>query len=510
MSGDSASASLRAPPSTAKLLRFTGWNLFGLCAPMIVAFFVLPPLRVRMGPDIYGSFMFVLTVVNYLTILDLGLGRATTRFMAVRLGGGKEEDLPGIFWTAQTLMLAFGLTGVALFLPLVTPIVCRWSTIPPALQTDACNTLFAAAVSTPFLVVTASLVGTLEAHQKFRRISLIRVPMQIYTFAGPLAVALVTRTLFAPVVALLAGKIVECSVYFVACLRVAPPLRRGFVFRTELVRDLFRFGGWMSVSSIAMLVLAQSNSALMLGLLPVAAVGFYGTVAEMVLRLLVFPRAWVSVLFPSFSAQHAVSGEGVAALYAKGVKMLLVATFPIMLVLFAFAGEGLTVWQDRAFAAASAGVMRWLVAGLFIYSLSYVPFSLLQGVGRPDLSARLHLIEVPLYLVLAWALMRQFGMEGAGMAWFIRCALETGVMFAMAQRFARGTGATIRRAGLLLALALAIIGVTAIAPGFLPRMAACLAGIAAFLAASWSALLSAAERARVLEWVRRVRGGRTA
>ncbi len=498
----SAAPVLHVPPSTNKLLRFTGWNLFGLCAPMAVAFFALPPLRNRMGPDIYGSFMFLLTVVNYLTILDLGLGRATTRFVAVRLAAGKEGELPGIFWTAQTMMLAFGLAGMAIFMPLISPIVCRWSTIPPALQPDACNTLFAAAISTPFLVVTASLVGLLEAHQKFRRISLIRVPMQVYTFLGPLAVALVTRTLFAPVLALLLGKVVECSIYFIACLAVSPELRRGYVFKREMVRDLFHFGGWMSVSSLAMLVLAQSNSALMLGILPVAAVGFYGTVAEMVIRLLVFPRAWVSVLFPSFSAQHAINREAVTALYVKGVKILLVATFPVMLLLMAFAGEGLTVWQDSLFAVASTGVMRWLVAGLFVYSLSYVPFSLLQGVGRPDLSARLHLVEVPVYLVLAWFLMKRFGVEGAGIAWFIRCGVETIIMFVLAHRFAPGSGQHMARSGGLTLAALLMLGAVVLVPAPGLRFLLMLAETAVFAALSWFWLLNGDERRSFVGWVK--------
>lgn len=505
MNGTSAPSSegrsAAAHPSTGKLIRFTGWNLFGLCAPMAVAFFALPPLRVRMGPDIYGAFMFVLTVVNYLTILDLGLGRATTRFMAVRMASGNAGELPAIFWTAQAMMLAFGVAGMAIFMPLIPTVVGRWSHIPPELQADACNTLFAAAVSTPFLVVTASLVGVLEAHQKFRRINLIRIPMQIYTFAGPLAVALATHSLLAPVVALLAGKAVECGLYFAACLNTTPELRRGMVFERSLMRDLFRFGGWMSVSSIAMLVLAQSNSALMFCLLPVAAVGFYGTVAEMVIRLLVFPRAWVSVLFPSFSAQHAVNGGGLARLYIKGIKGLLLGTFPIMLLLVAFAGEGLTLWQDAAFAAASAAVMRWLVAGLFVYSLSYVPFSLLQGVGRPDLGARLHLVEIPAYLGLAWVLMGRLGIEGAGIAWFVRCVVEAIAMYALAHRFAREAGSAVRRAGLLVVAGLAIMGGVALVPGLGWRMAACVLGATAFLLGGWGFLFTADERRAAAAWV---------
>jgi lipopolysaccharide export system ATP-binding protein len=168
---------LHTAPSTGRLLKFTGWNLFGLCTPMIVAFFVLPPLRGRMGEDIYGAFMFLLTVINYLSILDLGLGRAVTQFMSTRLASRKNEELPAIFWTSLAMMLGFSGVGMAIFFPLIPPIVGQWSKIPASLQLDAATTLFAAGLGTPFLVLTACLVGVLEAHQKFKLINLIRLPM---------------------------------------------------------------------------------------------------------------------------------------------------------------------------------------------------------------------------------------------------------------------------------------------------------------------------------------------
>jgi len=496
---------LHNPPSTGRLLKFTGWNLFGLCAPMAVAFFALPPLRGRMGEDIYGAFMFLLTVINYLSILDLGLGRAVTQSMSARIASRKIEELPAIFWTAMGMMLAFALVGMAIFFPLIPSIVCKWSRIPPGLQTDAAYTLFAAGLGTPFLVLAACLVGVLEAHQKFKLINIIRLPMQTYTFLGPLAVALVSHSLLAPVVALLAGKAVECAIYFAACLWDVPVLRRGVCFQRRLVRQLFVLGGWMSVSSIAMLVLNQINSALMFALLPVAMVGFYATIAEMVIRLLIFPRAWVSVLFPSFSAQHALETGAVASLYAKGVKSLLIFSFPVILVLFAFAGEALTLWQDAAFSAESAGVMRWLTAGIFVYSLSFVPFSLLQGVGRPDVSAKLHLVEIPLTIGLAWVLMKHFGMQGAGVAWFIRCVFETGAMALLANRYAPGSGRAIRRAASVTGVALLCMVVMAMTPSIWVRLAIYPAEIGVFLLLSWHWLLTAEERLAMAAMARKVK-----
>jgi O-antigen/teichoic acid export membrane protein len=499
---------LHKPPSTEKLLRFTGWNLFGLCTPMIVAFFALPLLRGRMGEDIYGAFMFLLTVVNYLSILDLGLGRAVTQFMSTRLASGRGLELPRIFWTALAMMLGFALLGMALFFPLIPPIVGQWSKIPPALQLDAVHTLFAAGLATPFLVLTACLVGVLEANQKFKLINLIRLPMQIYTFLGPLAVAMVSHSLLAPVVALLAGKALECVIYFAACLWEVPVLRRavsaeGLTSQRKLIRELFAMGGWMSVSSIAMLVLNQINSALMFALLPVAMVGFYATIAEMIIRLLIFPRAWVSVLFPSFSAQHALDSGALSALYAKGVKSLLLFSFPVVLVLFAFAWEGLMIWQDAAFATESAGVMRWLTAGIFVYSLSFVPFSLLQGVGRPDISAKVHLVLIPVAIAVAWVLMKQYGMIGAGIAWFIRCVLETVAVTVLAHRFAPGSGTAIRRSAVMMLAGLLMMVGVALVPSFLWRLAVVPVEVGLFLTLGWFWLLGDGERLELRVMVRR-------
>ena len=504
-----------AAPPVRRLLAFTGWNLFGLCTPMVVAFFALPPLRHRMGADSYGAFMFLLTVINYLTILDMGLGRAVTQSMSARLASGRSGELPAIFWTAVAMMLGFAAAGMAVFFPMVPALAGHWSRIPPSLQWDAAQTLFAAGLGTPFLVLTACLVGVLEAHQQFKLINLIRLPMQTYTFLGPLAVALVTHSLLAPVVALLAGKILECTLYYTACLWKVPALRHGpgrsipggvgLADRGRLIRMLFSLSGWMSVSSIAMLVLNQVNSVLMFALLPVAMVGFYATIAEMIIRLLIFPRAWVSVLFPSFSAQHAAQAGGLDGLYARGIKGLLLVSFPVILVLFAFAGEGLMIWQDAAFATASAGVMRWLAAGIFVYSLSFVPLALLQGVGRPDLGARVHLVLIPLSIGVAWVLMKRFGLEGAGMAWFIRCVCETVAMTLLARRFAPGADPVLGRAALLLIGALALMAGVAFIVPLLARLAAVVAGGVFILVLGWRWLLNRDEQAALAALTGRMR-----
>jgi len=53
----------------------------------------------------------------------------------------------------------------------------------------------------------------------------------------------------------------------------------------------------------------------------------------------------------------------------------------------------------------------------------------LQASGRPDLTAKLHLVEVPCYLALLYWGIRTRGIEGAAIAWTSRLSIEAAVLF---------------------------------------------------------------------------------
>jgi len=485
---------LHKPPSTRRLAGYTGWNLFGLCAPMVTALFAIPLLISHLGEARFGTLAIVWMLIGYFTIFDMGLGRAMTKFTAAKLARKEHSEIPGIFWTTMGLVFFFGVGGSLLAASLTPMLVHSWLTIPVELQPETVRAFLVAAAALPIVAATAGLIGILEAHQRFRLINIIRIPMGIYTFLGPLCVLPFSNSLFYICTALICGRVVECCIYFFFCMREIPGLSKKVLFQRDLIRPLFGFGGWMTVSNIAMPILVHIDRFLIGSIVNVSAVTFYATPAEIVVKLLIFPRAWVSVLFPSFAAQHATNAQGTSELYARGVKYLLIFAFPVVLVMTTFAGEGLQLWLGVRFAAQSAAVMRWLTAGIFIYSLSYVPFSLLQGIGRPDLSARLHLVEIPLYVCLSSLLIMQYGIEGAAMAWFLRSAVEALCMFVLARRFAPEATSDIVRAFILAAVALLMIGGTVLIPFFSLRLLAYGAAVVFFFVLSWSVLLSIQER----------------
>jgi O-antigen/teichoic acid export membrane protein len=123
-----------------------------------------------------------------------------------------------------------------------------------------------------------------------------------------------------------------------------------------------------------------------------------------------------------------------------------------------------------------------------------VPFSLLQGVGRPDLTAALHFIELPLYLGLLWWLIRTRGIEGAAIAWSTRGAIDALLMFGLAKRFLPGKVSIRPQTALLPATALLILALSALLQGLIVKGLFLLGTILCFVLVTWFRILTPEER----------------
>jgi O-antigen/teichoic acid export membrane protein len=152
-------------------------------------------------------------------------------------------------------------------------------------------------------------------------------------------------------------------------------------------------------------------------------------------RLLIVPSAIVGVLFPAFSTGLAQNQERTRVLFRRGLKYTFLTLFPCVLIIIVFAREGLTWWVGPEFAQNGAVVLQCLTIGVLFNGLAQVPFALVLGAGRPDMTGKLHLLELPVYALLLWFLVRRYGIAGAAMAWSVRALADALVLFVMAERF---------------------------------------------------------------------------
>jgi O-antigen/teichoic acid export membrane protein len=369
--------------------------------------------------------------------------------------------------------------------------------VPIVLQRETLQSFRLLGFSIPFVITTAGLRGLLEAHQRFGLINALRVPMGVFTFAGPLLVLPFSKSVVPVVATLVAGRIAAWAAHMLVCVRVLPELRRTIAWERSALGPLLRFGGWMTVTNVVSPLLVTLDRFLIGALVSVTAVAYYATPYEVVTKFLLLPGALMGVMFPAFSTGFAQDGKRTALLFGRSVKCLFLALFPIMLCTVALAQDGLKLWLGAEFAQHSFRVLQFLAVGVFLNSLAYVPFTLLQGMGRPDLTARLHLIELPLYLGLLWWLIITRGIEGAAIAWTARVAVDALFLFVLARRFLAGKSPIRLWTALLPATALLVLALATLLHGLRVKGFFLLGTILCFVVVAWFRILTPEERTLV-------------
>ena len=413
------------------IVRHTAFNLIGLGAPLLVAVACIPPLIHGLGVERFGLLMLIWAVVSYFGLFDLGLGRALTQQVAVALAARDRASLGPLIGTATVLMAVLGIAAGA-----VMAILAPWGVdliqgVPDRAETI--GAAYAMAVAMPAIVLTAAFRGILEARYAFGIINVIRVPMGIYTYLGPLlTVVWLGPRLEVVAWVLVAGRVIACAVHgWCAWRSIRADLIGPFSVSSAKARQLGSAGGWMTVTNVVSPFMGYVDRFLIGALISPAAVAFYATPQEIVSRLSIIPGALTAVLFPTFAASSEVSHS--RRLFYRATIGLGLVMLPIAVLMVVFAHAFLARWISDEFATHSTLVFQVLTVGMFVCCLAHIPYTWLQSTGRARTVAIIHLSELPVLIVLLVYLIGEFGYLGAAYACFIRLVADAIVLFAVSQ-----------------------------------------------------------------------------
>ncbi len=419
-----------APTLTGKLLaRNTVFNLVGQALPMLVAVITIPIIIRALGVGRFGVLTLAWMVVGYFSLLDLGLGRATTKFVAEFLSRGESDRCARLVWASVLMLFGLGLFGAVAAIFIMPWLVNNILNIPPELKQESLKAFYLLAISIPIVTTTAGMRGVLEATQRFDLINYVKIPTYIAAFAAPLAVLPFSVNLFPIVLVLIASRLAGLLAYTWFCLRSMPALLRPKLPSRNTIKRLLGYGGWLTVSHIIWPIMTYLDRFIVGAMLTMAAVAYYATPYELVAKLMIITGSLTSVVFPAFSAYAARQPKKLLKLHNRTIKYLLLSLVPIVFVIIVMATPFFKIWIGTDFALNSAIILQILALAKLINSVSQVPSSAIQAMGRPDITAKLHLIELPIYLVLVWMLINSFGIVGAAVAWLLRTVLDTSLYF---------------------------------------------------------------------------------
>jgi O-antigen/teichoic acid export membrane protein len=449
-------------PGRGRIGRNAIWNLVGLGLPLLFALVAIPVLLSALGTARFGVLSLAWVIIGYFGLFDLGLGRAITQRVARVIGTPADEQTPDAVWTYVWSMAILGALGGLALAGFSGPLVNDVLKIPAGLQAESSDGFLLLGLAVPFVVSTTGLRGVLEAHQRFAMVAIARVALGIVSILGPLLVIPFTHSLAAIVAVLVVGRVVAWVAHVMLCGWVDPRLGRPRPFRFSALKPMLGFAGWMTVSNVFAPLLAYLDRFLIAAVISASAVAYYATPYDIVTKLSIFPLALSGVLFPAFASLMTHRPHEVEGLHRRGLATTMLLLGPLIAVIVVFGHGGLEAWLGGSFADRSTTVLQWLAVGVFANAAAQIPFTLIQGVGRPDITAKLQLAELPFYLVLLWVMVKGDGIVGAALAWAIRVTIDAVLLLALAQP---AIGTTMKRSlGLIGAL---LAGTAVLAAGMI-------------------------------------------
>ena len=500
--------------SNTLLVRNTALNLAGKSIPLIVGVLTIPWIMRGMGVDRFGLLSLSWVILSYFAIFDMGLGRATTKFVAEAFGKNRTNIVPSLVFTAVSSQLIFGMVGAFIFRVISPLLITRVLNIPPSLIQEAKDTFQILAFSIPVVFITSSFAGVLEAAQRFDLVNMVMIPSISLNFLLPLIGVLAGFNLPGIMILLFCSRVAVLLAYLTLALKSISGFRGNIAPKKEAFKLLISFGSWITVSSIVSPVLVYIDRFFIGALITLSAVGYYTAPSEMVQRLLIIPASLVATLFPAFSFLGEVNRERLGVLYSKATKYLLLGLGPIVLFIILYARNILELWLGHEFAPESVLVLQVLTLGVFVNALARVPFSLLQGFGRPDIPAKFHLLELLLYIGIVWFLVAKLGITGAAIAWTLRVTFDAVLLFlscSFLKIVSRSTliGNSLRESLLVFPLILGTFIMARILDKKLIYLSIFGAGAIGFFAwATWRYALDAKEKSIVGLTLRRMTSGR--
>lgn len=439
---------------TAAIRRGLVLNVVGAVGPAAAAIVCIPGIVAGLGQARFGVLSLAWIFINSIGILDLGIGRALTRFLAVRDEPDPSREA-SIVWTSLVAILALGVCAGAAAWGLGDVLSRTLAHGDAAVRAETASTLRILAISVPSVMLSSGLRGVLEAFGRFDLTNRVSIPTSVLNLILPAILLQFGAGLLGIVAALVLVRIVGTLFLMLFVINVLPAMR---VLRLCLagMGPVLAFGGWVTVSYIPAPLFAQADRWILGSLGALSAVAFYSTPADILSRATVIPAAVIQVLFPVVAQALLDDRARAARLANRALLAIAAAMLPVLTLLVAIAPEALNAWLGSDFASHGARAGRILALVTYMNCLDWLAFSLVQSAGFASWTGKLRAIEIPLHLAVAASLIHAAGVEGAALANLLRAIVDGGLLVWMGTRVLGPSG----RVGRLYASLVAIGAVT--------------------------------------------------
>lgn len=452
-----------------------------------MAIIAIPLIINSMGASKFGILALMWMLIGYFSLFDFGVGRAIIQMISKEIGLKNTLKVGKILQSGLMLMFFFGALGGGLLLMLGDTMVVSFLNISKNLESEALEAFSLVFYFIPVVTLSIFFRSVLEAYQEFKVANLLRAMLGVLNFLSPVLVLEYSDNLVYIAVSLILSRFLYLLAGFLACIRVIPGLKIFPRFDFYIVKGLLAFGGWMTVTNIIGPLMSYLDRFFIGAHLSMDKVAYYSTPYDLIANLTLIPGAIVTTTFPMLSDYYHRNKSKALSVYKASIRYSFISMFPIALFFVVFSYDILRIWISEEFAESGSTVLKLLVIGRFFNGFSQAPFGLIQSAKRPDITSKIHLFELPLYILAIWVCIPHYGIVGAAVVWSIRSIIDFLLLFFIANKFLQVDRVFLKAFSISLAASLMVFIMGALLfDGFYEKVIFFMVVFIVYLKASWN------------------------
>jgi O-antigen/teichoic acid export membrane protein len=415
---------ISANATARSVIRNTAASYLSFGVNAVASFIVTPFLLRDLGVGGFGLWALVFSIVGYVSLIELGIGAATWREVAVvDAQTDSEHTLDEVLGSSRLLYLVVAVVGIVAILP-VAAALPHIVNLPNGSDGEARTALLVLAVAQGirfyFNVYSAALIG----RGRFDLLALPGLVISVGTAALQVAAVALTASVSALAVVMLASAVaisaVNRFVYVKAVGGTTPRLRAA---TGDMVRTLLRLGRYNSALSLFGTIAYNSDLVIVGIFLPTTSVATYAVASRTVTMVRILATRMTDVLLPTFADSSARRDRAREfRLFSESVLVGLALALPACAALILFGPGLLALWLGTP-PADSARITALLAGALILQMPALSVFTYFSGTGQLRAMAWYGAFQATVNLGLSLTLVTAIGITGPALATLLEVAV---------------------------------------------------------------------------------------
>lgn len=391
------------------------WNILSNILNILLLFILTPIITNGLGDVQYGIYIILGTIGGALSIINLGLGEATLRYVALYYSKNDEEGVNRVFNATLWLYSLLGVIVTSLFF-FMPEVIIRLLNLS-ALGSDGALLIQLTLVLFFINFIYGCFTSIPQALQRYDIFSYIQIGQNGIRFIVNILIIFWGYGIKGLVITQLCIGILSLLIVIIISKKLLPFLSLYRIPSKKDYKEIFSYGVFSFMSQIVGLIWQYCDNILLSIFIGPQAVSYFSIPMQVIGKVNSTISSGFSVLFPKFASEKDTAA--IKSIYIKSTQLSLYLSIIIFVPMALMIKDFLGVWISSDFAEKS-GFIATILAFSYIARGAFLPYdSLLKGLGVPKYIMYITIASSFVILICDVSLIPSLGVNGVGYSYLL-------------------------------------------------------------------------------------------